>query len=277
MLRPSRIIAVALLLVTLVLPVQAQVVDNFQSYAVGSLPSPTWFDAGAVLPTTPLPSFPSGYVINTTDAFGNATKAVTTTGSLGASKGIYAFVPLANHYNLHADVRIDRYSDHPQSTVDDWAMQLTFGQNGLDNWAYTPQAGIFASSLGGDWRLYVATLHASLDLPLGLAAQLGRWYTVQQDLDVTSGVFHSSIWDTATGALLVDQFNTIPGWDPTDAQFDAFAFFGGDLSNEDRVGNIGVIDNVNIVAVTTPEPATLLLVAGGLIPLVGAVRRYRRA
>ena len=41
-------------------------------------------------------------------------------------------------------------------------------------------------------------------------------------------------------------------------------------------GGIGVIDNVNIVAVTTPEPGTLALLAGGLIPLAGAIRRRTR-
>ena len=276
MLRPSRIIAVAVLLVTLVLPVQAQVVDNFQSYAVGSLPSPTWYDAGAVLPGNRVPSFPSGYVINTLDAFGNPTKAVTTVGDLADSKGIYAFVPIANHYNLHADVRVDRYSDHPQSPTGDWAMQLAFGQNGVYNWASTPQIGLYASSLGQDWRLYVATLNVGLDIGLGVSALPGVWYTVQQDFDVTSGVFHSWIWDTASGTLLLDQVNVVPDWVPSDAQFDAFAFFGGDLSSDDTIGNIGVVDNVNIVAVTTPEPTTLLLVAGGLIPLVGRLRRRAR-
>jgi hypothetical protein len=59
------------------------------------------------------------------------------------------------------------------------------------------------------------------------------------------------------------------------APFHRFLFFSGDLSSEDTIGNIGVIDNVNIVAVTTPEPSTLLLVAGGLIPLVGTLRRRR--
>ncbi len=273
--RPSRLITVALLLVTLVLPVQAQVADNFQSYAVGTLPSPTWFDAGAVLPGGRVPSFPSGYIINTLDAHGNPTQAVSTVGDLADSKGIYANVPLSNHYNLKADVRVDRYSDHPQSPTGDWAMQFAFGQNGVLNWASTPQIGLYASSLGQDWRLYVATLNVGFDLGLGVSALPGVWYTVQQDFDVTSGLFHSLIWDAGSGTLLLDQFNLVPNWVPSDAQFDAFAFFGGDLSSDDTYGNIGVVDNVNIVAVTTPEPGTLVLVAGGLIPLIGALRRRR--
>jgi hypothetical protein len=254
----------------------AQIVDNFQSYTVGALPAPTWHDAGAVLPGNRVPSFPSGYVINTTDAFGHATKAVTTVGDLADSKGIYAFVPISNHYNLRADARIDRYSDHPESPTGDWAMQLSFGQNGADNWASTPQAGIYAASLTQGWRLYVATNNFGLDLDLGVAATPGVWYTVAQDFDVFAGIFHSQIWDTATGTQLLDTFTTLSGWDPNDAaQFDAFAFFGGDLSAEDTFGSIGVIDNVNIVAVTTPEPGTLALALGGLIPFAVSVRRRR--
>lgn len=253
----------------------AQVADDFQSYALGVLPSPTWHDAGLVLPGTRVPSFPSGYVINTLDKHGNPTKAVTTVGDLADSKGIFAFVPVSQVYTLFADVRVDRYSDAAQSPSADWAMQLTFGQNGVSNWASTPQAGIYASSLTGGWRLYVTTNSAFADIDLGVSALLGVWYTIQQSLDVNTGQFHSQIWDGATGASLLDQYNTISGWVPADAQFDAFAFFGGDLSANDRIGNIGVIDNVNITAVATPEPASMFLMITGILPVLAIARRRR--
>ena len=76
----------------------AQVSDNFQSYTPGTLPGPTWLDAGAVLPFGRIPSFPSGFVINTTDAFGKPTKAVTTVGDIASSKGILATVPVSTFY-----------------------------------------------------------------------------------------------------------------------------------------------------------------------------------
>lgn len=155
-------------------------------------------------------------------------------------------------------------------------MQLTFGINGVYNWSGTPQAGIYASSFTQGWRIYVATASTSEDFDLGIAATPGVWYTIAQDLDVASGVFHSQIWDGATGTQLLDNYHTIPGWVAADAQFDSFAFFGGDLSADDTIGNIGVIDNVNVSAVTTPEPATLALVAGGMVPLVGFIRRRRK-
>src|SRR4051812_24376271 len=74
----SGVVAVGLTL--LARPARAQVVDDFESYALGALPSPLWSDAGAVLPQGRIPSFPSAYVISTLNAHGNATQAVTTVG-----------------------------------------------------------------------------------------------------------------------------------------------------------------------------------------------------
>lgn len=87
------------------------------------------------MPQAPIPPVPSAYVFNTLDAHGNPTQAVTTVGNLATSKGIYTPVPVSNFYLLNADVRVDRYSDQPAFTTSDWAMQLTFGQNGVSNWA----------------------------------------------------------------------------------------------------------------------------------------------
>jgi len=75
-------------------------------------------------------------------------------------------VPVSTYYLLRADVRVDRYSDAPTFTTEDWAMQLTFGRNGVDNWAYTPQLGIYASSLTRGWRLFSNNPSASIDLDL---------------------------------------------------------------------------------------------------------------
>ncbi len=105
---------------------------------------------------------------------------------------------------------------------------------------------------------------------------MNTWYTVQQSFDALLGVFHSQIWDTASGTVLLDSFNTLNGWDPADATFDAWAFMAGDLSADTKIGNIGVVDNVNIVATTVPEPATFALLAMCLLPAAVAARRRRR-
>ena len=270
---PARV-ALAAVLLALPATARAQVVDDFESYLLGTLPAPLWSDAGLVLPGANPPPSPSAYVISTTDAHGNATKAVTTVGNIADSKGIFTHVPISSFYSLKADVRVDRYADAPAFTTSDWAMEVTFGQNGVCNWACAPSAGIYASSLSQGWRLYVLTPTIVADIDLGAAATPGVWYTVVQTLDVPLGRFHSQVFDAATGTKLVDQVNDIAGWNPAEIQFDSFAMIGGDLSPSNTVGNIGVVDNVNVTA-TTPEPASLGLLALGLTVL--GVWRRRRA
>ena len=269
---PRAVLIVMLVMVAHSLPVHAgTITDNFQSYPVGSFPAPQWSDVGAVLPEPPVAPLPSATVITTTDAFGNTTQALSTIGALAASKGIFAPIPVSLTYSLAADVRVDRYSDHSDSTTSDWAMQLTFAQVGIRNFATTPQAGIYASSLTQGWRLFLISSNggaASADTDLGGAASVGTWYRLELTLDVNTGAFHSRVSDIAQGLLLVDRTDVIPNWQPQDAQFDSFAFFGGELSPDDTVGNVGIVDNVNIVAVAVPAPRTVVLVAVGLACLL---------
>ena len=276
---PRAVLIVMLVMVAHSLPVHAgTITDNFQSYPVGSFPAPQWSDVGAVLPEPPVAPLPSATVITTTDAFGNTTQALSTVGALAASKGIFAPIPVSLTYSLAADVRVDRYSDHSDSTTSDWAMQLTFAQVGIRNFATTPQAGIYASSLTQGWRLFLISSNggaASADTDLGGAASLGTWYRLELTVDVNTGAFHSRVSDIAQGQLLVDRTDVIPNWQPQDGQFDSFAFFGGELSPDDTVGNVGIVDNVNIVAVAVPAPRTVVLVAVGLACLLLLLRPSR--
>jgi len=246
------------------------VTDNFESYQVGQFPSPTWTDVGTIFPP-PWQTLPSAFVVSTTDAFGNATQAVALRDEVDPSRGIFATVPVSSFYSLTADIRVDRYSDHPISTASDWAMQLTFAEAGLDNFASTIQSGIYASSMTGGWRLFLIGNNTSADIDLGQVAAIGTWYTVQLDFEVATSTFHSIIKDTLTGTVLVDRFDTISGLTPADVQYDSIAFFGGEVSPDTTIADLAVVDNVNISA--TAEPASLLLLSSGIAAIFAARRR----
>ena len=69
--------------------VRADIVDDFESYEIGSAPGGVWQDAAAFIsdPTNPAPTVT---MISTQDAHGAATRAVQITDALGTSGGIAA-------------------------------------------------------------------------------------------------------------------------------------------------------------------------------------------
>jgi hypothetical protein len=241
------------------------VVDDFQSYALGAFPSPTWSDVGAVFNNGQ--TLPTARVVSTSDAFGVSTQAVAISDQVGSSRGIYAATDLGRFYSLAADIRVDRYSSNAQSTTQDWAMQLTFAHSGVGSFDGTPQAGIYASALTQGWRLFlIGEQSLFADIDLGLAATVGTWYRVSLDADALTGAFHTQIFDVLASTLLLDDTHTLAGWTPGEAHWDSIAFFGGDLSG--RPANLAVVDNVNISSNgTLPEPASLALAAVALLAL----------
>ena len=174
------------------------------------------------------------------------------------------------YYTLAADIRVEQYSNHPQFTVSDWALQLTCAQAGTGNFAYIPQAGIYASSLTGGWRQFSPGA-VFADVNLGVPANIGTWYYVQLSLDVGTATFHSIIEDAATGIVLLNRFDTVAGLTLSNTQYNSIAFLGGAASTSDTVWDALTVDNVNISA-STPEPSTLLLLGSGLSPLASRVR-----
>jgi hypothetical protein len=208
---------------------------------------------------------PSAFVVATTDAFGNPTQALGLANVVSYSRGIYAPVTVAANYSLTADIRVDQYSDHPESPAADWAMELTFAKAGVANFATTPQVGIYASSLTGGWRLFLIASGTSADIALGVPATIGTWYQVSGGFNALTDTFHTRILNAATGTVLVDQFNTFSGLTPSDVAYDSIAFFGGEVSLGDTVADQAVVDNVNISSTgTVPEPSTLAMFGAGL-------------
>ncbi len=246
------------------------VVDDFEGYALGAFPSPTWSDVGNVFNNGQ--TLPTARVVSTTNAFGAATQAVAINDQVGSSRGIYAATDLGRFYSLAADIRVDRFSSNAASTTQDWAMQLTFAHSGVGSFDGTPQAGIYASALTQGWRLFlIGEQNLFADIDLGVAATVGTWYRVSLEADALTGAFHTQILDVLSGTLLLDDSQTLSGWTPGEAHWDSIAFFGGDLSGSPA--NLAVVDNVNIASSgSVPEPPAIALLALGLLAL-NAVRR----
>lgn len=239
--------------------------DNFESYAVGSFPSPTWHDVGSVSPDLGQ-TVPTANIVSTTDAFGNPTQALSIVDQVASSRGIFAPVPVSAMYSLSADIRVDRYSDHPAGLAPeaDWPMELTFAEVSSSNFAGATSGGIYASSLTGTWRLFVLGSFAT-DIDLGAPADLNTWYNVTLDFDALTDTFHSHIVDIKTGTVVVNRSDTIVGLSPADTKYDSIAFFGGEVDPNTTVADLATVDNVNISAVgSVPEPASLLLLVSGL-------------
>ena len=154
-------------------------------------------------------------------------------------------------------------------------MQLTFAQVGV-NFAVAPEFGLYASSLTQDWRLYfLGAASGYADIDLGVAAPVGEWFTVELSLDATDGAYDAIITDTATAQVLTNSIGVLPDWTGADDVFDSVAFFKGDLSPGDTIGDTAAVNDVNVTA-TVPEPVTISIFGVGLAG-AAAVRRRKKA
>ena len=248
----------------------ASFTDDFESYAPGSFPSPTWSDVRLLaIPYAPVPS---AQVVATTDAQGNPTQALQTLDAVSASQGIYTAIAPASEHDLSGDLRVDRYGALGAGAApnSDWPVQLGLSQilPGSDVCCFpTPQVGIYASTQTEGWRLYsIDSAGNASDIDLGATAVAGTWYRVDLDVDALTGAVASRVFDIASGVLVVDRIDVIPGWTATD--FDAIAFFDGELSG---AAGLGSLDNVSYSAV--PEPGTLVCLSLGLVAASFAWRR----
>src|SRR4051794_36716235 len=88
--------------------------ETFQNDSIGTFSDssfPTgWLDVVQVTGESTAPQ-PSAVVIETTDAFGQATKALATLPNVALSQGTYRLIEPSNFYMTRADIRIDQFSD----------------------------------------------------------------------------------------------------------------------------------------------------------------------
>ncbi len=274
---PRLVLCLPLLVLATGLSHATGVADNFESYAPGSFPGPLWRDVAALDPQPPAPPGPSARVALTTNAAGAPTQALMLADAVTLVSGIYQPVPVSDSYSLAADIRIDRYSNNSVGATLDFPMQLTFAQT-TRNLYGAPQAGVYASSRTGGWRLFLAEdVAPGIDLDLGVVATPGIWYRVTFDLDTTTGGYRVRIDDVAAGTSLLDRSDSFAGWSADFGNYDAVAFFSGhDTLNPDvTVANLASVDNINVSAVPEPPAAAVLLAGLAVLALRRRARRHQ--
>lgn len=260
--------------------------DDFESYAVGSFPSTHWLDPAVTFggaPGFPAPPQPSATVVQTTDAFGNETQALALADALGSPKGVYAITGETDHLRVQSDLRIDRFANGDPNVVwvgADPSVSVGFFKADPNSSAF---AVLYVSSTTHGWRFEYSGPNTddapAYDLDLGVAAELGHWYSASISLDKADYRYDLSVRDTTSGDSLLTQsigFDDRP--EIFDDGFDAVMLWGLESSPTDppqpgeaTLANLAVFDNVTVAAV--PEPAPSLMLAAGLALLGWRCRR----
>lgn len=245
------------------------ITDDFENAAPGQLPGGVWKDvidrvAGANTPA------PTATTIETIDAHGNQTLAVQTIPAVGTSQGIYAEINAAPKHAMTVDVRIDQFSNAP--TVTRWpiAVGYTYDATNADI-NEDPHAVIYPYH-DGRWYLFIKPTTGdgngiNLLIPTPLL-ELDRWYTVSLDADVSAGTFDAAILDAVTGETIGSRSTTVQNWDPAQNQYDAIAFYDGEVGATTGTPGRATIDNVNYI----PSPGTAAVL---VLPACSAMRRCR--
>jgi hypothetical protein len=250
--------------------VHADVVDDFESYTPGGLPGGVWEDATAYI-DAPTHTGNSVSVIETTDAFGNATRAVQINDHVGTSGGMMSDVGHRDTQRFEIDVRLDQRGN---GSVPNWMSAVGFFQNtDQTDFNWNPQAVVYASG-NGRFRLFVQNADgqggASRDFGLsGGVWSLDTWYRVSLEADTLNGIFDVTITDLESGSVIADVTRTYTGWDAGFGQYDLISVNDGEYgSNPGTIGNMSTYDNARYV----PAPGAIGLFGAGAL---AAMRRRR--
>lgn len=253
--------------------ISSAVTDDFESQTVGLFPT-GWFDVGQYPISTSAPN-PSAVVIQTTNAFGAPTKAVSTVAAIAYSQGIYQPLPTSTiDFDLSADIRVDHFSTDSTYPASDWAQGVavisTNDFPGTD-FSFLYQVLVYASSLDQGWRLFVATPNTFTDIALNSSITVSNWYRVDLHVEGNTGFLFTSIKDIASGAPVASYGITMPGWVAgVDSRFQYAAFYDGELTATDP--NLAVVDNTFVI----PEASSPILIAAGIATVALVFRRRRR-
>lgn len=240
------------------------IADNFESYIVGGLPGGGWQDAVHFI-DEPTHTGDSISVIQTTDAFGNATQAVQIGDHVGTSGGLMYGVDHTDVQRFEIDVRLDQRGN---GSSPNWMSAVGFFQEtDQTDFNWSPQAMVYAAP-NGRFRLFVQNNDGrgsgSRDFGLGNTATwaLDTWVRISLEADTVNGVFGIKISDIASGDVLTDVSRTYAGWNSEFGQYDLVSMNDGEYgSNPGTIGNMASYDNASYV----PAPGVMSMVAfGGL-------------
>ena len=249
-------------LVTLAQNAAAQPVlldDDFESYQAGSLPDGPWSDVTSRIDAPTVPS-PSATVIDTTDAFGNPTRALQTVDAIGTSSGVLAeFAPVAAS-RLSVDVRIDQFTNVRSGAT--WSIAVGYLQDSaVDDLNLGPQAVVYAAIGAPTYRVFVFNDGIAYDFAIpGATITLGSWVNIDLAIDSAIGSLEASVIDPVSGQVLGAVERTFDVWSPSDAEFDAIALFDGVYRTSGGTrGGQATLDNVVHTVIPAPGGAAVLL------------------
>jgi hypothetical protein len=239
-----------------------ELVDDFESYTLGSFPGGVWEDARNYVNGS-THTGDSASVIQTLDAHGNTTNAVQILDHVGTSGGLVSRVGRADVQRMEVDVRLDQFGD---GDVPSWMSAVGFYQE-LDGHDLNgmPQAMVWASR-NGRFRLFVhnsdgqATSADTYGLG-NLSWELDTWYRIAIEADTLNGIFNVQITDLESGDLLRDITRQINGWNPEFGQYNLISMNDGEYgSPPGSIANMATFDNARYIP--TPGVMSMLGCAG---------------